>query len=181
MRELSLHILDIAENSVAAKAARIDITIAESRPREELTVTICDNGCGMTPEQLAQVSDPFYTTRTTRKVGMGVSLFRLAAEQTGGHLTLESAIGKGTKLLALFHTAHVDCIPLGDIAATLATLLSMNESIYFCYRHSVDGREFCLDTAELEQVLDGVPRSDAQVALWLQEYIREQIEALYQK
>ena len=125
MRELSLNVLDIAQNSISAGATLIEIEIREDTAGRLLTIRIADDGCGMTPEKLKSVADPFYTTRTTRKVGMGVPLFRMAAEMTGGGFDITSEPGKGTTVTALFHTDHVDFIPLGDICSTVTMLLSL--------------------------------------------------------
>ena len=179
MRELSLNVLDIAENSIAANAACIRIEVLEDTAAKTLTIGIYDDGCGMTDEQIQKVLDPFYTTRTTRKVGMGLPLFRLAAEQTGGSLTVTSKVGLGTNVRAVFRTDSVDCTPLGDMASTLCTLITMNPDRRFLYRQRVDAREFELDTAELAAVLDGVPFSDPAVAQWLRAYLQEHMESLY--
>lgn len=179
MRELSLHILDIAQNAIAAGATVIEITAAADTAAHTLAVCIADNGCGMTEEQVQRVLDPFYTTRTTRKVGMGVPLFKMAAEQTGGHLEISSEVGVGTTVNALFHTEHPDCIPLGDMASSIATLLCMNSSRRFIYRHRVDAAEFLLDTDTLHEILGDVPLSDSAVMQWLRAYLQENIEALY--
>ena len=147
MRELSLNILDIAQNSIAAGASLIRIDVAENTAKNELLISISDNGCGMTREQVSNVLDPFYTTRTTRKVGMGIPLFRLAAEQTGGRLTIESEKGKGTTTSALFRTDSIDFTPLGDVTSTVVILISMNTDRDFIYTRSRDGESFSLNTA----------------------------------
>ena len=125
MRELSLNVLDIAQNSISAGAKLIEIDIREDTAKRLLTIRIADDGCGMTREKLKSVIDPFYTTRTTRKVGMGVPLFRMAAEMTGGSFEIDSEPGKGTVVTALFHTDHVDFVPLGDICSTVTMLIWM--------------------------------------------------------
>jgi len=176
MRELSLHILDIVQNSITAEAAHIGIALQQQGAR--LTVTVTDDGKGMDAAQLQRVQDPFFTTRTTRKVGMGISLYRLAAEQTGGTLDIASAPGQGTTVTAVFCTDHLDCAPLGDMAGTLSALLSMNPDVQFDYRHSADAKDFALSTAELAQILDGVPLSEPEVALWLREYLAENLAEL---
>ena len=179
MRELSLHILDIAQNAIAAGASLIEITAAADTAAHTLSVCIADNGCGMTEEQVRRVLDPFYTTRTTRKVGMGVPLFKMAAEQTGGHLEIRSEVGVGTTVNAVFYTDHLDCIPLGDMASSVSTLLCMNADRRFIYRHRVDAAEFLLDTDTLREILGDVPLSDSAVMQWLRAYLQENIEALY--
>ena len=126
MRELSLNVLDIAQNSISAKSSFIEIELLESTEKNELFIGIYDNGKGMTKEQLEAVRDPFFTTRTTRKVGMGIPLFKMAAEMTGGRLEIESEVGRGTKVKAFFRTDHLDFIPVGDMTSTIMTLITMN-------------------------------------------------------
>ncbi|MGN0520480.1 MAG: ATP-binding protein [Candidatus Fimenecus sp.] len=179
MRELSLNVLDIAQNSIAAAATQIQIEVVERTDTHTLTIGIYDNGCGMTDEQVKSVLDPFYTTRTTRKVGMGVPLFKMAAEQTGGSLTVSSKVGIGTNIKAVFHTDSVDFTPLGDMASTVTTLVSMNTEIQFLYRHKVDKREFIFDTAEIREILGDVPLSEPAVVQWMREFIEENTKALY--
>lgn len=174
MRELSLNILDIAQNSVSAGASLITLAIDEQGDR--MTVSIEDNGCGMSEEQLARVRDPFFTTRTTRKVGMGIPLFRMVAEMTGGSLEISSEQGKGTKVTAVFCTDHIDCLPLGDITGTVTALVSLNEHIDFVYRHTVGGKLFEMDTRQLREVLGDVPFSEPDVLLWMTEYIQENLQ-----
>ncbi len=167
MRELSLNVLDIAQNSIVAGATLIELLVKEDSANDQLTLVIADNGRGMTPEQLAQVRDPFYTTRTTRKVGMGVPLFRMAAEMAGGQLVLSSTLGEGTTVTATFGLTHIDRMPLGDMAGTVSTLIRLNPYLDFVYRHEVDGQFFELDTRELREVLDGVPLSEPDVMEWI--------------
>ncbi len=179
MRELSLNVLDIAQNSISAGASQIQIVVVENTDLHTLCVGIYDNGCGMTDEQVKSVLDPFYTTRTTRKVGMGVPLFKMAAEQTGGNLVISSKVGIGTNVKATFHTDSVDFTPLGDMASTVTTLVSMNTEIQFLYRHKVNEKEFVLDTAQIAEILGGVPLSEPSVVQWIREFIKENTEALY--
>lgn len=149
MRELSLNVLDIAQNSISAGAKLIEIDIREDTAKRLLTIRIADDGCGMTREKLKSVIDPFYTTRTTRKVGMGVPLFRMAAEMTGGSFEIDSEPGKGTVVTALFHTDHVDFVPLGDICSTVTMLICMNTDRDFRYCRQKDQKDFTMDTREL--------------------------------
>ena len=178
MRELSLNILDIAQNSIAAGASLIEIEIAESTASKELTITVSDNGCGMTREQLENVLDPFFTTRTTRKVGMGIPLFKLAAEQTGGSLKIESEKGKGTTTSAVFKTDSIDFTPLGDVTSTVTILISMNTDRDFIYTRRLDGEGFELSTVQLKEILEGVPLSEPEVVQWMKDYINEQTNIL---
>ena len=173
MRELSLNVLDIAQNSVSANASLIEIELKQSTEANELLIGIYDNGKGMTKEQLSAVRDPFFTTRTTRKVGMGIPLFKMAAEMTGGHLDIESEVGIGTKVRAFFRTDHVDFVPIGDMASTMVTLITMNEHIDFLYTRSVDGKSFTLDTRSLKEILGGVPFSEPSISAWLRDYMNE--------
>ncbi len=178
MRELSLNILDIAQNSISAGASLIEIVVADDTAANTLLIGIYDNGCGMTNEQVQSVLDPFYTTRTTRRVGMGIPLFKLAAEQTGGSLKIESETSKGTKVQALFKTDSIDFTPLGDVASTIVVLITMNTDRDFIYTRSKDGESFVLSTAEIKEILGEVPLNEPEVAQWMKDYINEQTNIL---
>ena len=171
MQEISLNILDIAENSVKAGATLTEILIDETD--DMVTITIKDNGCGMTQETVKAAQDPFYTTRTTRIVGLGIPLFKLQAEQTGGSFTITSQVGVGTRVDALFKTDSIDFTPLGDMASTIATIVSMNEDKDFVYTRSIDGKEFTFKSADIKVILDGVPLSEPSVMNWIEEYLNE--------
>ena len=179
MQELSLHILDIAQNSVAAKASLIEIVIDENEANDTLDIIIRDNGCGMDEEKVKKVLDPFYTTRTTRKVGLGVPMYREAAVTTGGDFRIESVVGEGTAVFARFGYSHIDRQPMGDIGSVIHILITGNPDIDFVYRHTVNGRQFELDTRGIKKILGGVPVSDMSVSIWLKEYISEGISNLY--
>lgn len=178
MRELSLHVLDIVQNSLSAGASLVEIAIEEDIAADRLTICIADNGQGMTAEQVQMVSDPFYTTRTTRRVGLGVPLFRMAAELTGGTLTLESRLHHGTAVTAAFGHSHIDRAPLGDIDGTVVMLIRTNPDRDFRYRRALDGRSFTLDTRELRSALGEVPLSDPDVADWISGYLAEHTREL---
>lgn len=178
MRELSLNILDIAQNSISAGASLTEIVVNENTKDNTLLIGIYDNGCGMTEEQVKSVIDPFFTTRTTRKVGMGIPLFKMSCEQTGGKFTIESQKGVGTKINALYKTDSVDFTPLGDIAATIVTIVSMNSDKEFLYRRVLDDKEFIFSTIEIKKILDGVPLSEPSVMSWIEQYINEQTNEL---
>lgn len=178
MRELSLNILDIAQNCIAADASEINITVKQCTKEKTLLIEISDNGKGMSEQTLTQVCDPFYTTRTTRKVGMGISLFKLAAQQTGGDLSIESTLGKGTKIEALFHTDSIDFTPLGDVNATIVTLITMNTHIDFLYHFIVDEKEFMLSTLQLKEILGDVALSEPSVVEWISGYLNEQTQII---
>lgn len=176
MRELSLNVLDIAQNSISAQASLVTISVTEANGM--LTITIGDNGCGMTAEQLCRIRDPFYTTRTTRRVGMGIPLLRMAAEMSGGTLTIESEVGVGTTVTASFELDNIDRMPLGDIVGTMETLIQLNDSVDFVYRHTVGEQEFVLDTRELREVLGDVPLSEPDILEWITGNLSEGIQKL---
>ncbi|MBQ6837498.1 MAG: sensor histidine kinase [Clostridia bacterium] len=179
MRELSLNILDIAQNSISAGASLTEILVKENTAEKTLLIGIYDNGKGMSEEQVKNVQDPFFSTRTTRKVGMGIPLFKLAAEQTGGSFKITSKLGVGTRVDALFKTDSIDFTPLGDIEATVSTIVSMNEDKDFVYTRSVDEKDFVFKSADIKKILDGVPLSEPSVINWIEDYIRENTEQLF--
>ena len=174
MKELSLNILDITENSVKAGATLTEISITESG--NKLTISIKDDGCGMSEDIVRSVVDPFYTTRTTRKVGMGIPLFKMAAEQTGGKLEIISDTGEdhGTTVTAYFYKDHLDFTPLGDVISTVTTLIQGHPDTDFLFTHLIDDKEIRLDTRELRAVLEGVPLNTYDVLEWIRGYLEEQ-------
>ncbi len=178
MKELSLNVLDITENSVKAKASLVEITITETD--DTLEFFIKDNGTGMTEATLESVRNPFYTTRTTRKVGMGIPLLQFAAEQTGGHISIESRHvdaypnEHGTLVFALFYKNHIDFTPLGDIVSTVVTLIQGHPDTDFHFRHTANGGEVSLDTRELREILGEVPLDTFEVLIWIKENLTEQ-------
>ena len=178
MRELSLNILDIAQNSLSAGAGLVTLTVDEDSGADSLTLRVEDDGRGMDADTLQRVRDPFYTTRTTRKVGMGIPLFRMAAEMTGGSLDIVSEPGKGTAVTASFSLSHIDRMPLGDMAGTVTALIRLNPGVDFVYRHTVDGRSFEMDTRELRAQLGDVPLSEPDVRDWIDGSLREQEDSL---
>lgn len=180
MKELSLNILDIAQNSVKAKAENIGISVAETE--ETLLITVSDDGHGMTDEILKSVTDPFCTTRITRNVGLGIPLLKLSAEQTGGYVEIESKHESvypedhGTVTKALYYKNHIDITPLGDIIATVVTLIQCNPHIDFVFIHEMTDKTVKLDTKELKSVLGDVPLNNSEVIVWIKEYLKEQYE-----
>ncbi len=178
MKELSLNILDIAENSVKAGATLTEIEIDEDE--KTLKITVKDNGCGMPPETLCKVMDPFYTTRTTRRVGMGIPLFKMEAEQTGGTLDIKSKTelddpnGHGTVVSALFYKEHIDFIPLCDVTESVITLIHGHPNVDFKFTHKMPQKQVSLDTREMRAVLDDVPLNEFRVLAWVKEYLNEQ-------
>ena len=183
MKELSLNILDITENSVKAGATLTEINISETD--EALVLTITDDGYGMKSEILETVTNPFTTTRTTRKVGMGIPLLKLAAEQTGGCVTIaskekkEGADDHGTVITATFDTKSIDFTPVGDMVSTLCTLVQSGGDVDFEYSHTTPKGEVLLSTAEMRQMLgEDIPLSSFEVMEWLRGYLTEQYEVL---
>lgn len=182
MKELSLNILDIVENSVKAGATLTEILLAEQG--KALTITIRDDGCGMDAETVKRVTDPFYTTRTTRAVGLGLPLLKLEAQQTGGDVTVTSRDAAtypenhGTKVEALFYTDHIDCPPIGDIPATVVTLVQGHPQTDFLFLHTKDGKEVRMDTRQLREILEGVPLDSFEVLQWIQGFLTEGYENL---
>ena len=179
MRELSLNVMDVAQNSVRAEATLVRITVIESDKDDRLTIEIADDGCGMTQEQVQQVIDPFFTTRTTRKVGLGVPLFKLSAEQTGGSFDIQSEKGVGTVTTASYVKSHVDMTPLGDINDTIKILIQCNPQIDFLYTCTTDNGSFSLDTRELREVLGGVSLDTPDVLEWIADYLEENTKSIY--
>ncbi len=182
MKELSLNILDITENSVKAKATLVEIHIAEND--ETLEITISDNGIGMTEQALLSVTDPFYTTRTTRSVGMGIPLFKFAAEQTGGHVEITSTHidndkdNHGTTTKAVFYKNHIDFTPLGDVISSITTLIQGHPAVDFLFIHKRGELSVTLDTRELRAILEDVPLDTYEVLLWIKESLSEQYNSI---
>ena len=179
MKELSLNILDITMNSVKAGARNIILSLRETE--DEFSFSVTDDGCGMTEDFLSRVTDPFCTNRTTRKVGLGIPFLKLMAEQTGGHIEIESREESefpdthGTTISAFFYKNHIDCLPLGDIVSTLVTLIQGSPLIDFEFSHSFSGgKSVKLSTKELREVLGEVGLETPEVLLWIREYLEEQ-------
>ena len=173
MKELSLNILDIVQNSISAGAKNIAITLSEDH-KGILTLTVADDGRGMDADEVSNVTNPFYTTRTTREVGLGIPLIKLAAEQTGGTFDIKSAIGKGTTLTAIFDTKHIDCLPVGDITATMTTLIMGAPDVDFTLSHTAPGGNVSLSTRMMRDVLGDISLADVEVIQWVKEYLTEQ-------
>lgn len=178
MRELSLHVLDIAENGITAGADLIHITVTEDLGRDRLSIRIADNGRGMPPEKLKNPADPFITSRTTRRVGLGLSLLSAAARRCGGNLAVSSTPGLGTTVTATFVRSHIDRAPVGDMASSVTTLIMGNPGVAFVYRHRIDGREFMLDTRDIEREMPDLSLQDPLVIRHLTETIRTRLKQL---
>ncbi|MFT4145315.1 MAG: ATP-binding protein [Mobilitalea sp.] len=173
MTELSLNVLDIANNSIRAGAGLVEIDIEIHRDLDVMSITITDNGCGMTSEQLMQVKDPFYTTRTTRRIGLGIPFFQMAALGTGGSLDIHSTPNVGTKVTATFGLSHIDRMPLGDINSTIHTLIILNPQIDFAYRYQFEEKQFALDTRMLREILGDIPLNSPEVSNYIKEFLAE--------
>jgi hypothetical protein len=172
MRELSLHILDVLQNSLEAGATLVELAIEEDLTADQLVITVRDNGRGMDQATLARVVDPFYTTRMTRQVGLGIPLFQAAAERCNGSLRIISQVGKGTEVKAVFQHSHIDRAPLGDMTATLLSFI-LGGICDLSYIHRVNDQQFMLNTAEMRAELGEVSLSHPVVREWLREYIAE--------
>lgn len=179
MRDLSLHLLDIIQNSIAASGTRVDIVITVCSKSQELKISITDNGIGMDEEMLKRVTDPFITTRDTRKVGLGISLFKASAQQSGGYLGISSKKGFGTTLEAIFMIDNIDRPPLGDIGDTVAGVLVSNENLHLTLVLLHDDEKFVFDTGEVKKMLDGVPINEYEVLNWIKGYINEGINVTF--
>ncbi len=179
MKELSLHILDIVQNSVAAGAKFITLDLIEDVNTDLLEFSIKDDGCGMTEETLKKVTDPFTTGRTTRRVGLGIPLLKAAAELTGGGLELTSEPGVGTTVTARFVYDSIDRQPLGNMAETILGLITSYENIDFVYYHRVNEKEFTIDTREIKGILGEVSLNEPEVVLWLSGFLSENETELY--
>lgn len=178
MKELSLNILDIAQNSVTAKSTLIEIYISETQ--NELCISLKDNGIGMSKEMVESVTNPFCTTRTTRKVGLGIPLLKLAAEQTGGSVTVDSKSisdfpdEHGTVTTATFNKNHIDFTPLGDVVCSICTLIQGFGDIDLIFKHTSDSLNVLLDTRVLRETLGEIPLSNPEVLMWINEFLKEQ-------
>lgn len=173
MRELSLNILDIAQNSIKAGAKLVTIEIAAEG--NELLIAISDDGKGMDAEFVKRVIDPFTTTRTTRKVGMGIPLFKMGAEMAGGSFRIESEVGKGTIVTATYRVDNVDRNPLGDVAETVASLILGAPHVDYKLIYRVDGREFIFETSEFRELFGEVPLTEYDVIQYIKKHITEEI------
>ncbi len=178
MRELSLHILDIAENGITAGADLITILVEEERTEDLLTIKIRDNGHGMPAEKIKKLTDPFVTSRTTRRVGLGLSLLAAAAERCEGKLTVKTGPDAGTEVEATFRYSHIDRAPVGDMAATITTLIMGNPQIDFVYTHIVEGRDFTVDTRELKAEMGNLSLTNPVVIHHLTASIRNSLGLL---
>ncbi len=178
MKEISMHILDIVMNSVKAKATLIEILIEDSIKNNWLKIIIKDNGIGMSGEMVKKVTDPFYTTRTTRRVGLGLPMLKEACERCNGYLRINSCLGEGTTINCYFEKDNIDRAPLGNMGDTIMTIINSLENCELIYKHETDNGSFTLNTVELKDVLDGGSINDSEVLLWIKEYVNENVESI---
>ena len=175
MKELAMHVYDLMENSTAANSKDVKLTIRDSLKDNDFHFTIEDNGKGMSPEFLAKVTDPYTTSRTTRKVGLGLPLIKMNTENCGGGMKLTSELGKGTRLEFWFQHDHWDRPPMGDLAGWLVMLVSQHEDIHFIITYVTDEGEFVFDTDEVKVALDGMSMNDVSIMDYLKEMVRENL------
>jgi anti-sigma regulatory factor (Ser/Thr protein kinase) len=178
MQDLSLHILDIAENSIEAQARNIEIRLEENRRQDLMVLEIVDDGKGMDEDMRGRAVDPFVTTRKTRRVGLGLPLLREAARAANGRLDIQSELGRGTRVRVTFQLSHIDMKPLGDMAQTIATLIMGHPEVNFTYTHKIDGSEYRLDTQEIKAQLDGIPIQAPAVIAIVKKDINEGLDQL---
>jgi len=176
--EISLHILDIVENSTRAGATTVSIYIVEDTVRNVLSLEIRDNGSGMTEDVLNKVIDPFFTTKTVRSVGLGLPMLAQAAERAEGRFAIESKGGEGTRVTAEFKLSHIDRQPLGDISGTLVTLIAGNVDVDLIYRHKHDGQEYILDTREIKQEIEDIPINHVTVLNFIRNNVIEGLKEI---
>jgi anti-sigma regulatory factor (Ser/Thr protein kinase) len=179
MKEISLNILDILQNAIDAGSSAIRLDVAEDTARDALEIEVTDNGKGMDARTAAAALDPFMTTNSKKKVGLGLPLLRDHAQMCDGDLVLSSEPGKGTKVRVWFRRSHIDRMPMGDLAWTVATALSTHQEIEFSYSHRMDDREFSVTSSELREAVDGLPLSSPPVFRGIAEFLQHNIDKLY--
>lgn len=178
MKELSLHVLDLVQNSIRAQASCIEIRIEEQVALNQLIISIKDNGKGIEESLLKNITNPFVTTRTLRKVGLGIPFVAKMCEECEGSFDILSQVGAGTEVEMKFKYNHIDLLPLGNMAETLVTLVMAKSSIRFVYKHYYENNFFEVDTDEIKKLLDGVPIDNFEILEWLKNYINEGVVAL---
>lgn len=178
MKDFSMHLLDIVQNSLRAGASRIEIVLEENTAKNQFSFSVTDNGCGMDEELLSSVRDPFRTSRTTRRVGLGIPMLSQTATLCKGNLEIKSAPKQGTMIQAVMELNHIDRPPLGDLAEAVYILITTNPKIRFRYAHTYDQKTFLLDTDELLEVLSEVPLNTPSVAAWIRETLQEGIMSI---
>ncbi len=179
MKELSLHILDIVQNSIKANAKLIEVDIEESISNNIFKIIIIDNGCGMDENTLINVTNPFFTTRTTRKVGLGIPLLKEATQRCNGYFKIESKVGIGTRVECLFERNNIDRAPIGDISGTILTIMNSLVNCDFLYRHCVNDKSFEFSTLKIKEILEVSNLNSPDILLWIKDYVEESINELY--
>jgi hypothetical protein len=180
LREIALHILDIAENSITAGANLIEITIVEDIRNDRLRIVIQDNGRGMDEQMLTRITDPFVTSRTTRKVGLGIPLFKAAAEACNGYLQISSGVRQGTRIEVEFQISHIDRMPLGDLAGTMLNLIVCQPDIHWLFRYQAGEQAFIFDDEPIKTELAGIPLTEPAVLKYIKTLLSEGIETIQQ-
>ena len=175
MPDIAMHLLDIVFNSIRAKANNIIIYLLDSDQEDKLVCRVEDDGSGMDEQTVENVQSPFFTTRTTRSVGLGIPLFKEGALQTGGTFRLESTVGQGTLIEATYVKSHLDTPAMGNLPETIATLVQADANIEYHIDIVYDNHSFTFDTKEIKEILDGVPIDEPEIILWLKDYIKEGI------
>lgn len=182
MRELSLNILDIVQNSISAGANLIEVDLDEDFNSKITVIKITDNGSGMTKEQIDSVTNPFYTTRKTRKVGLGIPFFKMAAEVTGGNFKIESSLGSGTTITAKFINSNIDMTSVGDINSTISILIKCSSNLDFVFKRTINGNSFTLDTREIRNILGSdIPLNNPDVSTWINDFLKENSDNILNK
>lgn len=177
MQDIAMSLLDIVQNSLRAKALHVYISIKDSVQDNIISIEVKDDGIGMDETTLKKVTNPFYTSRTTRDVGLGVPLFQASVEATGGKFLIESTKNKGTKIVGEYIKNHIDTPPMGDLVSTMITFIQYDEHIDYVFFYQCDTFEFYLDTSEIKKILDGVPINEPDILVWLKEYIKKGMKA----
>jgi len=171
-----MHIMDILQNSTRAGAKDITLEVIEDKAKDQLIIRFIDNGCGMDKETVERVINPFFTTRTTRKVGLGLPLLKQNTERTGGSLTIDSEKGKGTTVTAIFGLTNIDTPPMGDLAGTVVLTVSAYPNIHFIFHYQREDVDYIFDTDEINEALDGVSIQDPEIISYLKEMVEENIK-----
>lgn len=173
MNELSLYLLDIVQNSIKADSKNIIINIIEDTKEDLLSIEVIDDGKGMSEETLKKVTDPFFTSRLTRRVGLGIPIFKELCETCLGSFQIKSQEKKGTRLIGTLKHSNIDRPPMGNIVDTIYTLIINDEKVEILYNHSFNDKKFTLNTKELKQILDGISFKQMDVMIWIKDYIKE--------
>lgn len=179
MREISLHILDLVQNSIEAEATTVTLEIIEDTAKDSMIIRISDNGRGMNKKMRQLVIDPFITTRTTRRIGLGLPLMDMSTKRCGGYLNIDSTPGQGTVIEAMYQHSHLDRPPMGNLVETIKSILVANPVLQFSYHHTVNNRSITVSSREIDDILDGIPLTQPDVLVWLHGYLSDNIANLY--